>query len=791
MRPASKKLVSVIIWAAIHVALISLGLLQPWKVESDLYSVLPDSSEFKNVSEAEKALSARSMRNFTVLVGHRDFAVAKSAAEALEASFALDSAFVETRLYVDDSAMQRMSDFFFEYRNVLQGKPVRDLLKAGLKAGDSSAFSAIADMARQKVYGAFTIADLSHLEDDPFLLGAESFDYFTLHSQLMGGRFILRDGVLAAEDSSVSYVMWSAALSPTVSTMASDGHVLARLDRVLDSLRLVHEGLRIEKSGVPFHSYESSRNAQSEVAWISGVSIVLILLLLLWAFRTPVPIVCTLVAIGVAICAALLGTWALFGSIHVFTFVFGTSVIGVSIDYAIHFFTDWKHGTSKKGLDIRRHIFKGLLLGFMTTELSYIALTFADFPLLRQMAVFSIVGLASSFATILLLFPNLPIPQGDARAKSMAPTRIPAFILDIYDRFAPRTVVVAGIVLLLALVPGVLKLNIHTDMRALYAMSENLKRSEALNARLNNLGISANYFIVEGSSEQELLQNEESLVRRLDSVLDLTHDSVSSSVKPVLGGYLATSVYIPSLKVQEETFEGIRRLYASPVFGELLRDLNLSSDSVRVPDASPHYLTPQSEIPASFRSILSMLWIGEVNGKFYSAVFPLHVAADFAASQFAEGMPFVYAVNKMDNVNATLTDLSRVALLLVALAYLVVFVVLVLVYGFVQALKVIRAPVISCFFIAAVFGYCGIPFNFFAIVGVILTLGIGIDYALFFKEGGSRNLTTALAVMLSAMTTLISFGSLSFSSFVPVATFGFSVLLGILCCFALSPFSRR
>ena len=768
-----------IIWAAIHVALISLGLLQPWKVESDLYSVLPDSSEFKNVSEAEKALSARSMRNFTVLVGHRDFAVAKSAAEALEASIASDTAFAETRLYVDDSAMQRMSDFFFEYRNVLQGKPVRDLLRQR----DSSAFAAIADMARQNVYGAFTIADLSHLEDDPFLLGAESFDYFTLHSQLMGGRFTLRDGVLAAEDSSVSYVMWSAALSPTVSTMASDGHVLARLDRVLDSLRLAHEGLRIEKSGVPFHSYESSKNAQSEVAWISGVSIVLILLLLLWAFRTPIPIVCTLVAIGVAICAALSGTWALFGSIHVFTFVFGTSVIGVSIDYAIHFFTDWKHGTSESGLDIRRHIFKGLLLGFMTTELSYIALTFADFPLLRQMAVFSIIGLASSFATILLLFPNLPLPQGSVSAKTVAPTKIPAFILDLYDRFSPRTVVVAGIVLLMALVPGVLKLNIHTDMRALYAMSENLKRSEALNARLNNLGISANYFIVEGSSEQELLQNEEALVRRLDSA--------SSSVEPVLGGYLATSAYIPSSKTQDDTFEGIRRLYASPVFGELLRDLNLSSDSVRVPDASPRYLTPQSDIPASFRSILSMLWIGEVNGKFYSAVFPLHVAANFEIAQFAEALPFVYAVNKMDNVNATLTDLSRVALLLVALAYLGVFAVLVLVYGFVQALKVIRAPVISCFFIAAVFGYCGIPFNFFAIVGVILTLGIGIDYALFFKEGGSRNLTTALAVMLSAMTTLISFGSLSFSSFVPVATFGFSVLLGILCCFALSPFSRR
>ena len=144
----------------------------------------------------------------------------------------------------------------------------------------------------------------------------------------------------------------------------------------------------------------------------------------------------------------------------------------------------------------------------------------------------------------------------------------------------------------------------------------------------------------------------------------------------------------------------------------------------------------------------------------------------------------------MENVNETLTQLSRVALLLVAIAYAVVFLVLVFVYGFVPALRIIRAPVLSCIFIAAVFGYCGIPFNFFAIVGVILTLGIGIDYALFFKEGATRGLVTALAVMLSAATTLISFGSLSFSSFVPVSTFGLSVLLGIWCCFVLSPFSR-
>ena len=611
---------------------------------------------------------------------------------------------------------------------------------------------------------------MSRVEEDPFLLGDEAFEHFTLNSPFLAGRFTLREGVLAAEDSAVTYVMWSASLAPNTSAMASSGHVLERLDRVLDSLQHVHEGLLVEKSGVPFHSYESSSNAQSEVAWISGVSMALILLLLLWVFRTPIPIVSTLFAIGVAVCTALSGTWAVFGSIHIFTFVFGTSVIGVSIDYAIHFFTE------------RYHIFKGLLLGFMTTEFSYIALTFADFPLLRQMAVFSIVGLASSFATIVLLFPNLPLPSHRAERERPLPTKVPAIFLRIYDKFPPRSVRIAGIVFLLSLVPGVLRLDVHTDMRTLYAMSDELKHSEALNARLNNLGISANYFIVEGSSEQELLENEEALSGRLQAAVK---DSL-------MGGFLATSSYIPSLKTQQETFEGVQSLRHSPALRELLESLNVQGDTLfeRGLSAAPVYLESKSKVPTSFASILDMLWIGEVDGRFYSAVFPLHVAPGFDIGRFASELPHVYAVNKMDNVNATLTGLSRVALLLVAIAYAVVFLVLVFVYGFVPALRIIRAPVVSCFFIAAVFGYAGIPFNFFAIVGVILTLGIGIDYALFFKEGATRGLVTALAVMLSAATTLISFGSLSFSSFVPVSTFGLSVLLGIWCCFALSPLSR-
>ena len=138
-----------------------------------------------------------------------------------------------------------------------------------------------------------------------------------------------------------------------------------------------------------------------------------------------------------------------------------------------------------------------------------------------------------------------------------------------------------------------------------------------------------------------------------------------------------------------------------------------------------------------------------------------------------------------------MTKISRVSLVLVGIAYVAVFLVLIVVYKFKVALKIVRAPVLAGFFVASVFGYLGINFNFFAIVGVILTLGIGIDYALFFREGGRKNQTTALAVILSTATTLISFGSLVYSVFIPVSTFGLAVLLGISCCFLLSPLSAE
>ena len=775
----------VLLWFVVHAVLIALGVSVPWKMNSDLYSILPDSNETKNVSAAEKTLSARTMRNISVLVGHENFDVARAAAVALD-SLLKDSSLEETRLFVDENSLNETREFFYKNRYSIQGAPVREAIAAG-------DLESIKNNALQKIYGSFSMSDLNRLDEDPLLLGEASFDYFANHSPLSSGSFELRDGVLAATDFGITYVMWNAVLSENVSAMASNGHVLERLNGVLDSLKQANVGLVYAKSGAMFHSYESSNKAKSEIAWISGVSISLILLLLLFVYRSPLPIVATVSTIALSAFTALSFTWFVFENIHVFTFVFGTTVIGVSIDYAVHFFTSLKSGVR----NVRSVIFKGLLLGFLTTELSYMALTFTEFPLLRQMAVFSMVGLLSSFLSITLLFHAVFDKRNLHEKKAIAtnlPMSIPERFLKLYSALPPKGVRLVLIVFALALIPGLGMLHVHTDLESLYSMSAESKAAESLAARLNNLGVSSNYFIVEGSSEQEVLEREALLSARLGQAEQDT----------LLQSHLALSNFIPSAKIQQVTSASIKRLILDsanvlhPSVQSYLKEIGVQNDSLLVAGFSPEKTVPASlsdKLPSTLRLILQMLWIGPIQTdsgtQFYSAVLPLHVSAQFDAQAVAHDMPHVYAVNKIKNVNASLTKISRMSLALVAIAYLVVFLVLVAVYKLSVALKIIRTPVLSSLFVAAFFGYAGVDFNFFAIVGVILTLGIGIDYALFFWEGGRNNLVTVLAVMLSAMTTLISFGSLVCSAFVPVSTFGFAVLLGIACCFLLSPLSAK
>lgn len=752
-----KRPLGIILWAVLHVALaVAVVLAYPWKIDRNLFSIVPGSQISQDVQNAESIFSQRSARQIILFVGDSNAQNALSAAEEIGKMLQSSDQVQSVSWKVSDSAYRKFSDFVFANRFALQDPSI-------LERDDSTAAEKFYQNALSRIYGAFGMGNFSRLDEDPYLLASLSEERLLKGLSVFSGNLTIRENRMVVQDSGMTYVFLNARLGENTPSFASDSHILSELEKKFDSLRKKYPDLRVEKSGVPFHSYESSRQAQREVAWISGISIGVILVLLLAVFRSVIPICATIASVLIAILAATGATLAAFHEIHIFTFVFGTSVIGVSIDYALHHFAD------------RDAQLRSMLLGFMTTELSYVALGIVDFPLLRQMAFFSMVGLASALFSVILVFPKISNRMYVQNSRLL---RVAQIILAGYSkaerfpRFLRYSLWAIG---LIALVPGFFRMQVQTDICAMYNPPKTLWNSEVKIQRWMNSGISAAYFIVKGDSEEELREREESLSEKLRLA---EKDSLLKS-------HLSVSEFFPSAKRRARMDSALRRIL--PIrYREICRTLKIKPKK-NLENFSP---AKDSALPEQLGNLRETLSLGKLDGKFYRVVLPLHIGEKFDIRAYEDAENGIYALDKMQTVNAALTELSWTTLSLVAFAYFAVFFILSFVYTWMDSMRIVRAPVLACLLTLSVLGYAQIPINFFVIVGLILTLGIGIDYALFFKDSGEHADSTALAVMLSALTTLVSFGSLAFSHFAPISVFGLTVLLGISTCFLLSPWTR-
>ena len=144
------------------------------------------------------------------------------------------------------------------------------------------------------------------------------------------------------------------------------------------------------------------QSAKKEISVIGLGSLVGLLLLVLLTFRSLRPLTLIVLTVVSGCIFALAITLAVFGFVHLFTLVFGASLIGVSVDYSFHYAAEDAFGgqdwTPDKGL---RNIFAGITLGLLTSVLAYLALTVAPFPGLQQLALFSSAGLLGAYLTLI------------------------------------------------------------------------------------------------------------------------------------------------------------------------------------------------------------------------------------------------------------------------------------------------------------------------------------------------------------------------------------------------------
>ena len=137
-------------------------------------------------------------------------------------------------------------------------------------------------------------------------------------------------------------------------------------------------------------------------------------------------------------------------------------------------------------------------------------------------------------------------------------------------------------------------------------------------------------------------------------------------------------------------------------------------------------------------------------------------------------------MNKVKDISSQLDVLSKTMLRMLVIAFVLVIVILLFCYKPAQVLKIAAVPVLVMLVTTSVLVLAKIHISFFPITALVLVFGLGLDYIIYAVEGsGEKSNLTSFAILLSFVTTALSFGALAFSNFPPVYMLGLTVFVGL------------
>ena len=579
-----------------------------------------------------------------------------------------------------------------------------------------------------------------------------------------------------------------------VATTAADGGDLDGQQAAQGAVRaafaaVAPASLKLELSGAGSFGVASRERIKAEVERLAIFGSVLIVVLLLLAFASLRSLAIALLPVATGVLAGIAAVSLAFGQVHGMTLGFGTTLIGEAVDYAIYYLIQARggHGAADRWI---HGSWPTVRLGLFTSLIGFAALVFAGFPGLAQLGVFSIAGLAAAAATTRFVFPVLA-PDGApgvglrrqlGRAMGAAAACLPRLRIGV---FAATAAAVVALVLLPSPWRGELSSLSPIDAASL-ALDASLRADVSAVDAGTMVAVSA-------ADEAGALAGAEAVGTRLDA---LVRDGS-------LLGYDSPARFLPSSSTQSarraalpEAATLTSRLAvaaeAGPIDAGRMKAFVADVDAARTLPPVTRAALAGTPLAAAVDALLlpgdgHRPWRALVNLQGGST------GIDAAKVRAAiDSIPEARIVAVKPELDAIYARFLRQAGWQAGLGALAILALLAWHLRSARRLVVVALPVAAAALIVlAALAISGTALGILHLVGLLLTVAIGSNYALFFdhlrEQGDSeRDDDTLASLLLANTTTVVSFALLAVSSIPVLRAVGEVVAPGALLCLVLS-----
>jgi predicted exporter len=644
--------------------------------------------------------------------------------------------------------------------------------------------------------------------------------------QMVDGAWASRDGARA-----LMLIQTRASGSDT----DAQQRAMAAIRHAFDTAPGATSSARLVMAGPGVFTVTSRDTIRNQVSRLSIISVAIIATLLLLVYRSFTALTLGFLPV---ISGALAGVAAVslgFGVVHGITLGFGTALIGEAVDYSIYLFVQSEQGGSDQQAWIK-HFWPTIRLGVLTSIFGFASLLLSGFPGLAQLGLYSIAGLIAAATVTRFVLPYL-LPMNfrihDASAIGLVLSRL-------VQRAAALRWAAAILLLAACAILALHRASLWNDK--ISSLSPVSQDDVALDASLRaDMGApDVRYLVViSGASRESVLRSSEQVSTILQTQVEIGE----------LAGFETPSRYLPSTETQRASQASLpspavlETRLAQAVQGLPVRAQLFTPFLADVAAARGQPLLQAADLEqTSMAMAVDALLIQQ--GNHWSALLPLTAPKGVGinanriraalSTTGATGLPNVLFVDMKAESDRLYSGYLDEAILLSLGGLVAIIGLLLLVFR--SPMRVLRiiaplaAAVITVTAGLAVFGQQLIILH---LVGLLLVVAVGSNYALFFDRadhplmeplsnrlGGQSTSAKSLAIpnhlppaeatmaepipkahtisprtlasmLFANLTTVAGFGLLSFSNLSILQAMGVTVAPGVILALIYSAIFAR
>ena len=704
------------------------------KINTNILDLLPGTGHSQETETAIKHFSDRLSANHIFFIKSKDWDKAEKAAEAFEKALTESELFSEILGRQSDSRFNNWFKLYFPHRYHLLTPQNRSLIK-------EKGIEKFLEDRVKKLYSPQSSLYTSNLENDPLMLFTDFIQDLPSNSSLN-----LKNGFLFKERDGYFYIFINASFKESVFTAG----VQKSFKNLLENFHLEFQDAEVLKLGFYPYAERARSQAEWEISYIGTGSVIGILLLFLFIFRSLSQLIITLSTIGIGIVWGLAATQLIYGNVHIITVVFGATLTGVCVDYAFHWLCQCFEEKSSS------HIRKGIIWGSLTSLIAYGGLCLTGFPGLTQIAIFSCSGIAICVLLVLCLYHDLV---------NFKEIKKPPILVKTYEILPGNSLKILITIIILVAAFGYTKISTSDDIRLLQNRPADLVAKEKEAGSLIDSFDKSRFILLTAKDLEGIHRKEKELLSKL----------------PGDSKYLSLSSMVPAVKAQLEDHRLIKNVVNHESFKKYCDELGFNDEvakkTIEEVNASD-FLSLEKFInsPAS-GEMRNLSWSSSEG---INSIILLDGPGFEMDNLNLQGATYINRVKDTSNVMKTY---RWKATLFTAGSYIIILILLLIQFSPKQAAAMILPPALAALCTCGLLSLFGVSLNLFNILSFMLILGIGIDYSIFMNLSDKESPATKIAILLSTISTLLAFGLLAFSSTPALQTFGLTLATGIILSF--------